>query len=121
MIIAIWVLSLLSMAEFVMAPINLWTGRTMPLFTRFTGFPPAVARRVFAPVKLVAAVLIGIGIPLAPFGLVGAAIITVVCLVYLIRLSAPDRRDGSGIAGFALFGAWAVGLLVLQLLRLHSG
>jgi hypothetical protein len=34
-------LSLLVIAEFVMAPINLWTGRTMPLFTRFTGYAPA--------------------------------------------------------------------------------
>lgn len=117
MIIAVWVLSLLLIAEFVMAPINLWTGRTMPMFTRFTGFPPAVARRVFAPVKLISAVLIGIGIAVPVLGLVGAVIITIVCLVYLIRLSAPGRRDGSGIAGFVLFGAWAVGLLVLQVLR----
>ena len=118
MIIAIWILSLLLIAEFVMAPINLWTGRTMPLFTRFTGFPPAVARRVFAPVKLISAALVGIGIAVPLVGLVGAVIITVVCLVYLVRLSAPGRRDGSGIAGFALFGVWAVGLLVLQVLRL---
>ena len=48
MTIAVWFLSLLLIAEFVMAPINLWTGRTMPLFTRFTGFPPEVATRVFA-------------------------------------------------------------------------
>lgn len=118
MIIATWILSLLLVAEFVMAPINLWTGRTMPLFTRFTGFPPAVARRVFAPVKLIGAVLVGIGIAVPALGLVGAVIITIVCVGYLIRLSAPARRDGSGIAAFALFGAWAVGLLVLQVLRL---
>lgn len=119
MIVAIWILSVLLIAEFVMAPINLWTGRTMPLFTRFTGFAPDVARRVFAPVKLGSAVLVGIGIAVPVIGLVGAAIITLVCLVYLVRLCAPGRRDGSGIAGFALFGAWAVAALVLQLLRLR--
>jgi hypothetical protein len=37
MTIAVWILSLLLIAEFVMAPINLWTGRTMLLFTKFTG------------------------------------------------------------------------------------
>jgi hypothetical protein len=35
MIVAIWVLSILLIAEFVMAPINLWTGRIM-------SFVPAV-------------------------------------------------------------------------------
>lgn len=118
MIVAMWVLSILLIAEFVMAPINLWTGRTMPLFRRFTGFEPVVAQRVFAPVKLVGAVLVGVGIAVAGFGVAGAAIVTVVCVVYLVRLAAPGRRDRSGIAGFALFGAWAVGLLVLQLLRI---
>jgi hypothetical protein len=118
MMIAIWILSVLLIAEFVMAPINLWTGRTMPLFTRFTGFAPTVARRVFAPVKLTSAVLVGAGIAVPVLGIVGAAIVTAVCLLYLVRLSAAGRRDRSGIAGFALFGAWAVGLLVLQLLRI---
>ena len=121
MMIAIWILSILLVAEFVMAPINLWTGRTMPLFTRFTGFDPKVARRVFAPVKLISAVLVGVGIAVPVLGVAGAAIVTCVCLVYLVRLSAAGRRDRSGVAGFALFGAWAVGLLVLQLLRLHAG
>lgn len=118
MMIAVWVLSVLTVAEFVMAPINLWTGRTMPLFTRFTGFPPVVARRVFAPVKLVSAVLVAIGIAVPVCGVIGAAILSAVCLLYLIRLAAPGRRDGSGIAGFAIFGSWGVALLVLQLLRL---
>lgn len=118
MIIGIWILSVLLIAEFVMAPINLWTGRTMPLFTRFTGFAPTVARRVFAPVKLASAVLVGVGIAVPALGVAGAAIVTAVCLLYLVRLSAAGRRDRSGIAGFALFGAWAVGLLILQLLRI---
>jgi hypothetical protein len=121
MIIGIWILSVLLIAEFVMAPINLWTGRTMPLFRRFTGFDPQVARRVFAPVKLASALLVGAGIAVPVLGLIGAAIVTVICLVYLVRLIAPGRRDASGIGGFALFGAWAVGLLVLHLLRLRTG
>ncbi|WP_281174125.1 hypothetical protein [Amycolatopsis taiwanensis] len=39
------------------------------------------------------------------FGLTGAAIVTAVCLVYLVRPSAPGRRDRSGIAGFTFLGA----------------
>ncbi len=52
MTIAIWVLSVLLIAEFVMAPVNLRAGRTMPTFTAFTGYSPNAARRIFAPVKL---------------------------------------------------------------------
>ena len=114
---AIWVLSILLMAEFVMAPINLWTGRTMASFVRFTGFGPVVARRAFAPVKVVAAGLIGTGLAVRAAGIAGAAVATAVCAVYLGRLAGPGRRDPAGIAGFALFGGWAVALLVLQLLR----
>jgi uncharacterized membrane protein YphA (DoxX/SURF4 family) len=117
MTIAVWILSLLLIAEFVMAPINLWTGRTMPLFTRFTGFPPEVATRVFAPVKLASAVLIATGLAVPAAGIAGAAIVTGICAVYLVRLAAPGRRDVSGIAGFALFGSWAVALILLLILR----
>ena|SRR6266851_1012193 len=117
MTIAVWILSLLLIAEFVMAPINLWTGRTMPLFTRFTGFPPEVATRVFAPVKLASAALIATGLAVPAAGIAGAAIVSGICAVYLVRLAAPGRRDVSGIAGFALFGSWAVALIVLLILR----
>jgi len=117
MTIAIWILSLLLIAEWVMAPINLWTGRTMPLFTKFTGFSPATARRAFAPVKLAAAVLLVAGLAFRPASIVGAAITVAICALYLIRLAAPGRRDPSGVAAFLLFGALAVALLVLQILR----
>jgi uncharacterized membrane protein YphA (DoxX/SURF4 family) len=117
MTVVIWILSLLLIAEFVMAPINLWTGRTMPLFTKFTGFSPSTARLAFAPVKLVAAVLVAIGLAYRPASVAGAALTTAVCLLYLIRLAAPGRRDLSGVAAFLLFGALAVALLALQLTR----
>ena len=113
MTIAVWILSLLLIAEFVMAPVNLWTGRTMPLFTRFTGYAPQVAARVFAPAKLASAVLVGIGLAVPAAGIAGGAIITGICAVYLARLAAPGRRDRLGIIGFALFGSWAVALIVL--------
>jgi len=114
---AIWVLSILLIAEFIMAPINLWTGRTMLNFTRFTGYRPQLARLGFAPVKLLAAVLIAIGLAVRFAGLLGAALTSAICVLYLVRLAAPGRRDGAGIAGFTLFGLWAVALLALQLAR----
>ena len=114
MTIAVWILSLLLIAEFVMAPINLWTGRTMPAFTRFTGYAPRVATRVFAPAKLASAALVGIGLAVPAAGLAGGAAVTGICAVYLIRLAAPGRRDRAGIIGFALFGSWAVALVALQ-------
>lgn len=115
MTVAVWILSLLLIAEFVLAPVNLWTGRNLPLFQRFTGFAPTTATRVFAPVKLLGAVLVAVGLAVPAAGLAGAAVLTVVCAVYLVRLAAPGRRDASGIFAFLLFGAWAVALLVLLL------
>jgi hypothetical protein len=112
---AIWALSLLLVAEFVMAPINLWTGRTMPAFITFTGFSPATARRVFAPVKLASAVLVALGVALHPAGIAGAAVATAVCAAYLIRLAAPSRRSPAGLAGFLLFGGCAAALLAIQI------
>jgi len=117
MTVVIWILSLLLIAEFVMAPINLWTGRTMPLFTKFTGFSPAIARLAFAPMKLAAAVLVAIGLAYRPASIAGAAITTAICVLYLFRLAAPGRRDLSGVTAFLLFGALAAALLALQLTR----
>jgi hypothetical protein len=56
MTIAAAVLSLLLAAEFTAAPVNLWTGRTIGNFTRYTGLPPRFATQVLAPVKLATAV-----------------------------------------------------------------
>jgi hypothetical protein len=116
MTIAIWILSVPLIAEWVMAPVNLWTGRTLALFTRFTGLSPDVARRAFAPVKLAAAVLLAAGLAFRPLTLAGAALTIVICALYLVRLAAPGRRAGDGIAAFTLFGALAVALLLVTAL-----
>ncbi len=106
MTIAIWVLSVLLIAEFVIAPVNLWTGRTMPTFTAFTGYSRNAARRILAPVKLGVrcsacgarrAVLVAAGLAARPTGIIGAAIITAVCAVYLTRLAVPGRATGPAL------------------------
>jgi uncharacterized membrane protein YphA (DoxX/SURF4 family) len=114
MTVAIWILSLVLIAEFVASPINLWTGRNMHVFTEFTGFSPTTARRVFAPVMLVGAALIVVGLAVRPLSIVGAAIITCACVLYLVRLAAPGRRAASGIVAYLFFGGVAVALLTLQ-------
>jgi len=111
------VLGVLLLAEFVFAPINLWTGRTMPNFTRFTGLDPRVGRGLVAPVKLATAVLLAVGLFSKPVSIIAAACAVGICVFYLARLSAPSRRDGLGLLAFALFGALAVALLALQLAR----
>ncbi len=115
MTVATRTLSVLLSAEFVKAPVNLWTGGRLPAFTRFTGYRPQTARRRFAPPKLLAAVLIAVGIAVRLAGIGGAALTVAICGLYLLRLAAPNRRDPAGIAGFAIFGASASALLVLQL------
>lgn len=98
--VAFWICSILLICEFVMAPINLWTGKTMHNFTHFTGLSPRVATNVFAPVKLVGAVLLIVGLFERKVAAAGAAVIGVVCLAYLIRLASPKRRDASGLGAF---------------------
>jgi len=87
----------------------------MSAFIAFTGFHPATAKRIFAPVKLAGAVLVAVGVVLRPVGIVGAALVSAVCAVYLIRVAAPGRRSPAGLAGFLIFGTGAVALLVLQI------
>jgi hypothetical protein len=113
--VVLWVLSLALVAEFVMAPINLWTGRTMGNFTSFTGLAPAVATRGFAPVKLVGAVLIAVGLFVPAAGVAGATLIAVVSVIYLVRLAAPGRRSRAGIAAFALTLGAALGIIAIRL------
>ena len=67
--------------------------------------------------KLASAALVATGLAIPAAGIAGAAIVTGICAVYLVRLAAPGRRDFSGIAGFALFASWAVALILLLILR----
>jgi hypothetical protein len=118
MTVAIWILSVLSIAEFTFAPVNLWTGRTMPNFTRFTGFSPEIATQLFAPVKLATAAALAAGLVVPAIGLAGAALATGICATYLVRLAAPERRHIDGLAGFVVFGSWALALLILRVVEL---
>lgn len=97
------------------APVNLWTGRTMSNYTRFTGLPPWSATRVLAPVKLAAAGLLAGGLADRALSIAGAALAVAISGFYLARLAHPGRRDPAGLAGFAIFGALACALLALRI------
>ena len=112
---AIWILSVLLIAEFVFAPVNLWTGRTMGNYIHFTGLPPWSATRVLAPVKLAAAILLIVGLSVRALSITGAALALAVSCFYLARLAQPGRRDPAGMTGFAVFGALACALLALRI------
>ena len=112
---AIWILSVPLIAEFVFAPVNLWTGRTMGNYTRFTRLPRWSATRVLAPVQLATAMPLTAGLAVRALSIAGAALAVAVCVFYLARLAGPGRRDRAGLAGFALFGALACALLAVRL------
>jgi len=117
MTIALWVCSLPLIAEFLVAPFNLWSGRTMPNFTRFTALSPSVATRVFAPLKLIGALLLAAGLAIRGSGVTGAGLIALVSGVYLVRLGAPSRRHRDGLVAFGLTFALAIAVAALQLAR----
>jgi hypothetical protein len=117
MSVAILILSLMLIAEFVASPIHLWNGRNMHFFTEFTGFSPTTGRNLFAPAMLVGAALMAVGLAIRPMGVAGATIITSICAVFLIRLAAPGRRATLGIFAYLLFGGLATALLALQVMR----
>jgi hypothetical protein len=102
--------------EWAFAPFNLWSGRTLENFVRFTGFQPQVATRLFAPVKLALAALLIAGLALPALGVAGAAGTVLISVAYLARLLAPGRRDAAGIVAFALFGLIGATLLTVRLL-----
>jgi hypothetical protein len=102
--------------EFVFAPVNLWTGRTISNFVRFTGYEPWVARRVFAPAKLATAGLLVLGLAVRTSSVAGASAALAISLVYIARLLAPDRQHPAGLLGFVLFGLLAAALLTVRLL-----
>ncbi|HEV8223212.1 MAG TPA: hypothetical protein VGQ05_23345 [Streptosporangiaceae bacterium] len=84
MTIAAAVLSLLLAAEFTAAPVNLWTGRTIGNFTRYTGLPPRFATQVLAPVKLAIAVALIAGLAgLAGFAVFGALAVALLAVALL--------------------------------------
>ncbi len=112
-----WVCSVLLIAEFAVAPFNLWSGRTMPNFIRFTGLAPRVATHALAPVKLLGAVLLAVGLGVAVAGVVGAGLIALVSGFYLTRLAARGRRHIDGLCAFGISLALAAAVLALQLTR----
>ena len=73
----------------------------------------AVSRRSSS----LAALLIAVGVAVRLASMAGATMTVAVCGVYLWRLAARGRRDPAGIAGFSIFGGWALALLVLQLMH----
>jgi hypothetical protein len=113
--IAVLILSAPLILEFLFAPFNLWTGRTIDNFVRFTGFDPRIARTIFAPVKLVTAVLLAVGLAIRGLGIAGAACALLISMVYIGRLLGRGRRDPAGLFGFALFGLLAAALLVVRI------
>lgn len=117
MTVLLWLCSVPLIAEFAVAPFNLWSGRTMPNFTRFTALSARVATRALAPVKLIGAVLIAIGLAVAAAGVAGAAVIALVSGFYLLRLAAPARRHLDGLCAFGISLALAIALLAIQLTR----
>lgn len=109
-------LSALLILEFLFAPFNLWTGRTMPNFTRFTGLPPRVATRFLAPLKLATAIVLIVGLAVRGASIAGALLALAISAFYLVMLSHPARRDGAGLAGFTIFGALALAVLLVRVL-----
>lgn len=117
MTIALWICTLPLIAEFLVAPFNLWSGRTMPNFTRFTALSPILATRIFAPLKLAGALLLAAGLASRGPGAVGAGLIGLISGAYLLRLAAPGRRHLDGLIAFGLTFALAIAVLALQLGR----
>ena len=112
--VVVIVLSALVALEFLFAPVNLWTGRTMDNYRKFTGLPTWFATRWLAPLKLATALAVLIGLWLRPVGIAGAAAALAISVFYLVRLAAPGRRDPGGIAAFTIFGLLAAGLLAVR-------
>jgi hypothetical protein len=84
---AIWILTILLTAEFVFAPVNLWTGRTIGNHARFTGPPPQFATHVLAPLKLATARALAAGLALPIVSIAGAAAALAISCFYLARLA----------------------------------
>ena len=112
-----WICSIPLIAEFTFAPFNLWSDRTMPNFVRFTGLYPDLARRVVAPLKLIGALLLAVGLAVGTAGAVGAALLALISAFYLWRLLGQRRRHIDGLCAFSLSLILAVAAMVLELAR----
>lgn len=110
-------LAILLATEYTFAPVNLWTGRTIATYQRFTGLSVGFARRILAPFKLVTAILLVAGLASRQLAIAGAAASTAICTFYLIRLVRPTGRDATGLVAFGIFGALSFALLMLQIAR----
>jgi hypothetical protein len=111
------ILTALVAAEFLFAPFNLWSGRTLDNYRRYTGLPDRFATQVLAPVKLATAVAVIVGAFVRPVGVVGAAAAVLISVFYLVRLAGRGRRDPTGLLAFLIFGVLGAGLLIVQLYR----
>jgi hypothetical protein len=109
------VISVPLILEWAFAPFNLWSGRTLENFVRFTGFQTRVATHVFAPVKLALAALLIAGLAVPALSVAGAAGTVLISLGYLACLLAPGRRDAAGIVCFAVFGLIGAAPLTVRL------
>jgi hypothetical protein len=118
MTLLLYLMSVPLIAESAFAPVNLWRGRTTANWIRFTGLSTRSAHFFAAPVKLVTAGLLIVGVAWRPAGLAGSAACVVIALFYLVRLAHPARRGAvDGLAAFALFGGLGGALFAVQFLR----
>lgn len=114
----VYVMSVPLIAESVFAPVNLWKGRTTANWVRFTGLSPRSAQVFAAPVKLVTAALLILGLVWRPAGLLGAGACVAIALFYLVRLWHPVRRGAvDGVVAFMLFGGLGAAVFAVQLVR----
>ncbi|HEY2053837.1 MAG TPA: hypothetical protein VGH14_07890 [Solirubrobacterales bacterium] len=109
------ILSVPLILEFLFAPMNLWTGRTIENFVRFTGFDARWGRMIAAPVKLATAVALIVGLFVPVVGIVGALSALAISIFYVVRLLSPRRRDAAGLFGFALFAVLAAAVAALRI------
>jgi hypothetical protein len=111
---AVAVLSVLLILEFGFAPVNLIDGHNAPLFREYTGIHSHTGLVVVAWIDGIGAALVALGLFSRRVGIAGAGLLSALCAWYLVMILGHGANAG-GLAGFVLFGAWAVGLLWLQL------
>jgi hypothetical protein len=111
---AVVVLSILLILEFSFAPVNLIDGHNAPLFREYTGIQGHGGLVAVAWIDGIGAALVAIGLFSRRISIVGAGLLSALCAWYLVMILGHGANAG-GLAGFVLFGAWAVGLLWVQL------